>query len=178
MTMRALWLRLTFPLRRRRLERELQDEMTLHFALRAEQLEHRGLSAPDAAAAARRRFGNQSRIAGAARDAWGWHWLDGLGDDLRYVGRQLRRTPAFVLVAGLTIALGVALNATAFTFYDAVVLKPLPVADPQRVIRVMQDARAFGADLLPFAAYGVLRRDARVVQSIVAISRPQSFSAI
>lgn len=177
MTARELWLRLTYPLRRRKVQRELNDEMALHVALRAEQLEQRGMAASVAAAAARKRFGNGARIATASRDIWGWRWLDGFGDDLRYIARQLRRSPGFAVVASLTVALGVGLNATAFTFYDAVVLKPLPVADPKSVVRVMQDVRAFGADLLPYTAYEVLHRDARTLRSVVATSAVQSFAA-
>src|SRR5690348_15387571 len=178
MTLRALWLRLTYPMRQRRLQRELREEMALHVSLRAERLAQGGMPAQVATATARKRFGNQSRIANASRDAWGWHWLDSWADDLRYVIRQLRQSPAFTLVACLTIALGVALNATAFTFYDAVVLKPLPVADPARIIRVAPDAQGFGTDVLPYTAYDVLRRGAHAVQSIVATSRPQSFGAV
>ncbi|HKW10741.1 MAG TPA: ABC transporter permease [Gemmatimonadaceae bacterium] len=178
MTLRELWLRLSYPLRQRRLERELHDEMALHIALRAEDIERQGISPDAAMIAARKRFGNRSRIAASAREAWGWHWLDGLGDDLRYVARQLAHTPAFVLFACLTIALGVALNATAFTFYDAVVLKPLAVTDPGHLIRVWQDTRAFGAEVLPFAAFNVLRRDAHAVQSIVTTTAPQNFAGV
>ena len=177
MTSRELWLRFTYPFRRRRLEADLRDEMALHVDLRAAELQRHGLSSADASAAARRRFGNRSRIADASREAWGWQWLDGTLQDLRYVARQLRHTPGFALVACLTIALGVAINATAFIFYDAIVLKPLAVRDPASVIRVTQDRRAFGAELLPFAAYDVLRR-AHTIQSIVTTTQPQSLGAV
>lgn len=178
MLLRALWLRLTYPFRKARLDRELRDEMDLHVSLRAQQLADNGLLHDDALAAARRRFGNQSRIADASRDAWGWHWLDGFAQDTRHVARQLRRAPGFAVVVCLTIALGVAINATAFTFYDAVVLKPLPVADASRVVRVAQDGRAFGFELLPFAAYDVLRRDAHTLESVTATTSPQTFAAV
>ena len=178
MTPSELWLRLTYPLRRRRLEADLRDEMALHVDLRAAELQRSGLTSADAALAARRRFGNRSRIADASREAWGWHWLEGTLQDLRYVARQLRHTPGFALVACLTIALGVAINATAFIFYDAIVLKPLPVRDAARVIRVTQDRRAFAAELLPFAAYDILRREAHTVQSLVTTTQPQSLGAV
>ena len=177
MPLRALWLRLTYPFSRARLERELRDEMELHVALRAEQLARDGLSPDDAAAAARRRFGNQPRIASASRDAWGWHWLDGFAQDTRHVARQLRRTPGFAFVVCATVALGVAVNATAFTFYDAVVLKPLPVADASRLVRIA-DSAAANVEMLPFAAYEVLRRDARTLHGVTAVTLPQTLAAV
>src|SRR5437868_1956221 len=111
MSVRELWLRCIYPLRKARLDRELREEMALHVALRAEQLVERGCSRTEADAVARRRFGNRSRIADASRQAWGWHWLDGFAQDTRYILRQLRRSPGFALVVCSTIALGIAINA-------------------------------------------------------------------
>jgi predicted permease len=176
--MRELWLRLTYPLRRRRVDRELREEIALHIALRAEEMERAGWTNDDAAHNAQKQFGNQSRVAAAARDAWGWHWLDGFAQDLVYIARQLRRAPGFTIVASLTIAFGVAINATAFTFYNAIVLKPLSVRDPARMIRVVQDRQAFGTDLLPFSAYDVLRRGTHSVQSVVLSTSPQFLGAV
>ena len=180
MTPRELWFRLTYPLRQRRIARELREEMDLHVALRAEELRSRGDAVDDADAslAARKQFGNATRIEGAARDAWGWHWLDGLGQDLRYVGRQLAHAPLFALITIATIGIGVAVNAAAFTFYDAIALKPLPVRDPRNVVRIIQDARITSPDLLPFAAYDVLRRDAHTLTSVVVLTGPQAVAAI
>jgi predicted permease len=180
MTARELWFRLTYPLRQRRIARELREEMDLHMELRARELLSHGDALDDAAAslAARKQFGNATRIEGAARDAWGWHWLDGYGQDLRYVARQLTHAPLFALIATTTIAMGVAVNAAAFTFYDAIVLKPLPVREPQNIVRIVQDARITFPDQLPFAAYDVVHRGARTLASIVVTTSPQSFAAI
>lgn len=179
MTARELWSRLTYPFRQRHIERELREEMELHLALRTQQLLEHGdvYDAGGAALAARKRFGNATRIEGAARDAWGWHWLDGLGQDLRYVARQLAHSPVFALVTMATIAIGVALNATAFTFYDAIVLKPLPVRDPGKVVRIVQNARVIAPDQLPYVAYDVLHREARAMTAVVVATGPQSFAA-
>ena len=179
MTPRELLFRLTYPFRQRRIARELHEEMELHVALRTRQLlEHGDVNEPGAASvAARKRFGNATRIEGAARDAWGWHWLDRFGQDLRYVARQLSHAPVFAVVTTTTIAIGIALNATAFTFYDAIVLKPLPVRDPHNVVRIVQDARIVAPDQLPYAAYDVIRREARTMTSVVAATGPQSFAA-
>ena len=178
MSPRELWLRLTYPLRKARMDRELREEMSLHLALRTEQLVDGGVARDDAVAAARKRFGNQPRIAAAARNAWGWTWLDGAAQDARYTLRQLRRAPGFAVVVCGTIALGVAINTTAFTFYDAVVLKPLPVDAPQQMVRITQKGQAFGFALLPFAGYDLLRRDARTLQSVTATTAPQSFDVV
>lgn len=178
MSFREFWLRLTYPFRKARVERDLREEMSLHVTLRAERLAEGGLSHNDAVASARKRFGNAPRIADASRAAWGWHWLDGFVQDTHHIARQLRRTPGFALVVCITIALGVAINATAFTFYDAVVLKPLPVADPSRVIRVTNDGHAFGFELLPFSVYAALRHDARTTSGVTTTTAPQTFPAV
>ena len=180
MPARELWLRITYPFRRRRLERELRQEIDTHIALRADQLVRDGHAPADAAFAARRRFGNQSRILAIARATFGsgWQWLDGFDQDLRYVARQPRRSPGVALVVCLTIALGIAVSTTAFTFYDAIALKPLGVADAGSVIRVVQDDRAFGSEMLPYVAYDVLHREAHAMHSVVATTSPQSFAAI
>jgi predicted permease len=172
MSLRELWIRLTIPFRRGRMERELREELSLHLQLRTEQLGRHGVPAYDASLAARRRFGNVSRIADASRAAWGWHWLDGAAQDLRYVARQLIHRPGFALVVSLTIALGVGLNTTSFMFYDAVVLKPLPVRAPGELVRVMQDQRVPAREMLPYAAYDVLRQTARSVKSVIATTGP------
>jgi len=177
MTIRELWLRLIYPLRRGRVERELREEMSVHLTMRAEQLARGGLSTTDASRASAKLFGNRSRIVDASRAAWGWGWLDGTTQDVRYVARQLRRTPAFAIVTCATVAIGIALNATAFTFYDAFILKPLPVAEPERVVRIVEQGNAFGSELLPFAAYEVLGR-ARSVDSVVAVTGPQPVAAV
>jgi predicted permease len=179
-TFRELWFRLTFPLRQRRIARELREEIELHVDLRAKNLLERGDAPSDSAArlAARRQFGNASRIEGAARDAWGWHWLDGLGQDLRYVARQLAHSPAFAIISTATISLGIAVNAAAFTFYDSIVLKPLPVSDPGSIVRIVQDRRIPVPQELPYSAYAVLRRDSRTMRSVVTTTSPRAFSIV
>jgi predicted permease len=179
MNARELWVRLTYPLRQRRIARELREEMDLHVSLRAARMLDRGEapSSDEAMTEARRRFGNASRTAYAARDAWGWHWLDGLGQDLRYVLRQLGHSPGFALVTVMTIAVGVAINAAAFTFYNAIVLKPLPVRDPGSVVRIVQDRNSPRFEEMPFAAYDALRH-ARSLEGLVLTTGPQAVGAV
>ncbi len=67
---------------------------------------------------------------------WGFRFLDGLVQDLRYGARTFRKNPGFTSVAALTLALGIGVNAAVFTILNAIAFAPLPVKDPDRVVRV------------------------------------------
>jgi len=123
---------------------EMDDEIRLHLALRARQLEEQGL-APDAARAeAERRFGAldeaRPRLHASAAQREGRLGLveraGAVGRSLRLAVRSLRRAPGFVTVSTICIALGVGANAAAFSLFDALVRQPLPVADPARLVNL------------------------------------------
>src|SRR4051812_17716169 len=100
----SLGLRLGAVLRRRQLERDLQDEMAFHLAMREQQLETSGTR--EAATGARRRFGNVTRIKEDLRDTWTLApRLNALLRDFRYAARALKHSPAFALVIVLTLGL-------------------------------------------------------------------------
>lgn len=123
-------------LKRSRVERDLQDEMQLHLDLRSRRLQADGLPADEADSAARRRFGNLLRLREEGVDAWGWRWLDHLGQDLRFGARTLLRNPAFALVAIATLALATGATTAIFAVVNAVVLRPLPFEAPDRLVQV------------------------------------------
>jgi hypothetical protein len=67
------------------------------------------------------------RLREEARDAWGWTWIDRFGQDLRYGVRTMARSPEFTLMALLVLAIGIGVNVAAFSVFDMVALRPLPV---------------------------------------------------
>ena len=128
-----LWLRLKALVRRRELDRDLDDELAFHLAMREQKLREEGVSSEEAPYAARRQFGNVTLLKETSRELWGFRWLDTLGQDLRYGARQLRRNPGFTAVAVLTLALGIGGNVAVFSLLDTVMLRPLPYSHPDRL---------------------------------------------
>jgi macrolide transport system ATP-binding/permease protein len=123
-------------LRRRNLDADLEEEMRLHRELRAQEEIERGLSPDEAHYAAQRCFGNDLLLREESRDMWGWNWLESLLQDVRYGLRVLAKNPGFTAVAILTLALGIGANTAIFTLLDAVMLRPLPVANPGQLYRL------------------------------------------
>jgi predicted permease len=125
--MRRLLQRLRNAIAPSRAEADLMRETAAHLALLEDEYRHRGMSAEDARAAARRAFGGVEQMKDRQRDVRSFIWLDDARRDLQYAARTLRKTPGFTAAAVLTLTLGIGANVTIFTLLDAVVFKPLPV---------------------------------------------------
>ena len=134
-TLHNLALRLRALMRRRRFNRDLDDELAFHLAMRAAQLETTGLDARAAQTAARRQFGHVTAMRDQMRDLWQFPAWESLWRDVRYGIRMLRRSPTFTLVVVLTIALGVGANTAVFSVVNAVLLRPLPFKHADRLVR-------------------------------------------
>jgi putative ABC transport system permease protein len=122
-----------FLFRRERLREELEEEMRIHQALRAEANRQSGLTPAVAAAASRRTFGNTGAVQDASQDAWGAQWIDALRQDVRYAVRTLRKSPAFTTIAVLTLAIGIAATTAMFTVVNGVLFRKLPVREQDRI---------------------------------------------
>lgn len=128
-----LWLRVKALLRRKELERDLVDEIEFHITMRAEQRLSEGLNPSDARKQARRQFGIPTSIKEICRDLWTFRSLETLWQDVRYGARVLCNSPAFTSMAVLSLALGIGANSAIFTLVDAVLLKSLPVENPEEL---------------------------------------------
>jgi predicted permease len=116
---------------------DLDEEMRLHMELRARKLAASGLNPDDATHAARRGFGSIARLQEDCRRSWsGLRFLDELRQDFVYAARTLRRDWLFSATAIITLTLGIAANTAVFAFIDALILRPLPVPDPQRLVQL------------------------------------------
>ncbi|MGH9838197.1 MAG: ADOP family duplicated permease [Blastocatellia bacterium] len=125
-----------FPWYRKQRDEELDAEIRSHLDEAIRERIERGESPDEARAHALREFGNVGLVKEVTREMWGWASLERLGQDLRFGLRMLRKNPGFSLIAILTLALGIGVNTTLFTVYDAFVLKPLPLKDPDSIANV------------------------------------------
>jgi putative ABC transport system permease protein len=120
------------------LRRDIDREVSFHIQERAEELVAQGMPQGEALAIARRQFGNRTYQGERMRDADIVTWLDSLAGDLRYALRALRRSPVFATVAVASLALGIGANTAIFTLLDAVVLRSLPVPQPEEIVQLTQ----------------------------------------
>ena len=115
---------------------DLDAELQSHVQMATQDRIDRGESPDQAAAAARREFGNTLLVRETVREMWGWTPIEQFWQDLGYARRALAGTPAFTLAAVLTLGLGIGVNTAMFSVVRAVVLRPLPFADPDRLVQI------------------------------------------
>lgn len=153
--MGKLFRRIRYLMNWRRLDAELAEEMEFHREM--------------AARAGRNNFGNTLRLREQAFEAWGWTWLDRLLQDLRYGVRMWARAPGFTLMAVLVLAIGIGVNVSAFSFFDMVALKPLPVPESDRLVRLERRSPNNYTSEMAYPSFLFYREHAKTLSATLAI---------
>jgi predicted permease len=117
----------------------LREEMEFHIDSLAQELKEQGMKEEDARAAARRKFGNPTLQAEESRGKWISQWMTDAMQDLRYTFRTLRRDAGFTTFAILIVGLGIGASSTIYSVVNAVLLRPLPFQDPNRLAWIAND---------------------------------------
>ena len=132
--LRIFFFRLRGLFLKRSLEQELTDEIQSHLEMQIEDNQRLGMSTDEARYAALRKFGGVEQMKEIYRDRRGLPFVETFLRDLGYGGRMLRRTPIITTVAILSLALGIGANTALFSVVDAVLLKTLPVTEPEQLV--------------------------------------------
>src|ERR1051326_2541631 len=171
--------------KRRRKEAELEEELRFHLEVEASARVEAGVSAEAARTAARREIGNLGMVREEVRAAWGWTWLEQAAQDVRYGLRTMAANRGFSALAVLSLALGIGANTAIFSFMDSILVRSLPVADPDRLVMLswrtnqaevhgmnrhddtFVDSKAgYGDSLFAYPAVEMFRKNERIFSSV------------
>ncbi len=153
--MTQLFRRIYYLINRRRIDAELENDIEFHREM--------------AARAGRSNFGNTLRIREQSREAWGWTWLDRLIQDLHYALRMFLRSPGFTIMAVLVLAIGIGINVAAFSLFNMVALKPLPVRDADRIVRLERRSFDQYTSEMPYASLKFYGDHAKTLSAVMGV---------
>lgn len=162
--------------RRDKLEADMVAEMRAHIDAQTQRNLAAGMAPDDACAAAHRQFGGVAQIQERARvdHRRGFVWLDNLARDAGFAVRTLRKSPGFTSVVVLTLALGIGVNMTLFTWFNAAAFRPLPVRDPAQLFTLTRlDERGNETEGMSYTDYVTYREHQTVLSGLAAMASRQ-----
>jgi predicted permease len=173
---RTIWSRSWAVVSKGRLDREFDEELTTHLELLIDEGRRRGLSHADARRDAIRKLGQPVALREVHREQRGMPVLDVLAQDLRYAVRMLWKSPAFTAIVTLSLALGIGANTALFSLVDGLLLRSLPVRDPDRLVHAQFAPVIAGGFKKPFPAFDrpvfdSVRSDTQVFSELVGFWR-------
>ena len=173
-------------LRRSRTESEMDAELKFHMETYANDLARSGVPREEAMRRARLEFGGVERAKEECRDATGVSIVQSLVQDVRYGLRMLRNNLGFTAIAVLSLALGIGANTAIFTLIDAVMLRMLPVKNPQELVslnlapdtRFPRDANGDVSTQFPYPAFVQMREHNEVLSALFAFKDTAGLSVL
>jgi len=154
-------------------EAELREELQFHLEEEADERHADGLAEDEARWAARRELGSVTLVAENTRAAWGWTSLEQLARDVGSGLRQVRRNPGFSAIAIATLALGIGGITAMFSAFDTILIRPLPYANPDRLVMIWDDLNHKGiVKSFPAPAEWLEWRRHNTVFSDTAVTQP------
>jgi predicted permease len=175
-TLRERWARFRGTIRREALEREMNREMQFHLDMAAQRNAERGMRPEMAKREAQLAFGSTEQFKESGREAYRARTAENVAADVRFALRSMRRAPAFTVAAIVTVALGIGASTAMFTVVNAVLLRPLPIPEPDDFVYVGW-AWAKGGDIPALSAfqYEFVREHLRSLEALASYRTEEAF---
>ncbi len=158
------------PFARRDRDKELKEEIQGHLSLAAREEMESGKKSIDAEIAAHRELGNEIRVRELTRESWGWRWLENLAQDVRYGVRNMIRTPGFMAITGLTLAVGIGATTAIFSAVNPILFESLPYPHANRIMMIWETSSDRSRVHGSFGMFLGLAERSRAFESIAALN--------